>query len=473
MSAPTSDGPYMTAAEVAAYGPHRRPGAAEPAVDQTRARITGARQWDAGQILGRHRAIGCVALEITQRCNLDCTLCYLSEKAEAVHDVPLPVLFRRIDMIRDLYGAGTDIQITGGEPTLRRRDDLARIVRHAADRGLRPALFTNGIRATRELLADLAANGLVDVAFHVDMTQERHGYDSEAALNAVRADYIARARGLGLFVIFNTTIFDGNRADVPMLARFFAQHSDVVGFASFQLQADAGRGVAGVARHPLTLDGIAQAIADGTGSDLGFNRLRIGHERCNRYGVALVAGDRVFDLYAEPGPIQAVMQAFGDLNLDRQRPWRIATVLMRLAGRRPGLAVRVVGWLVRLALRVGPAVLRAGFRVRKISYFIHSFMDSCRLERPRIDACSFMVATEAGAVSMCLHNARRDSHVFEPATIADGGVARWWDPATGAVTTTRPEKSTDVTVPLKRLKGRARRAVDGNADIAPTGPQQP
>ena len=36
------------------------------------------------QVLGRRNSIGCVALEITQRCNLDCTLCYLSESSEKV-----------------------------------------------------------------------------------------------------------------------------------------------------------------------------------------------------------------------------------------------------------------------------------------------------------------------------------------------------------------------------------------------------
>ena len=39
------------------------------------------------QVAGNHFAIGCVALEITQRCNLDCTACYLSDYSEAVHDL--------------------------------------------------------------------------------------------------------------------------------------------------------------------------------------------------------------------------------------------------------------------------------------------------------------------------------------------------------------------------------------------------
>src|SRR5438477_11122702 len=73
------------------------------------------------QVLGRRNAIGCVALEITQRCNLDCTLCYLSENSERVKDVPLAEVFRRIDEIAAHFGAPTSVQITGGDPTRRER----------------------------------------------------------------------------------------------------------------------------------------------------------------------------------------------------------------------------------------------------------------------------------------------------------------------------------------------------------------
>jgi MoaA/NifB/PqqE/SkfB family radical SAM enzyme len=74
-------------------------------------------QWDAAQSMGRRWPIGCVALEITQRCNLDCTACYLSDHSEAVKDLPLEEVFRRIDLIHARYGAGTDVQVTGGDPT--------------------------------------------------------------------------------------------------------------------------------------------------------------------------------------------------------------------------------------------------------------------------------------------------------------------------------------------------------------------
>ena len=178
---------------------------------EARARISAAGQWTPSQALGRRFPIGCVALEITQRCNLDCTLCYLSENAEAVKDTPLDELHRRIEDVFTRYGSHTDVQVTGGEPTLRKSSDLVEIVRHIADRRMRPALFTNGIRAKRDLLAELSAAGLVDVAFHVDLTQERRGYDTEGALNEIRKVYIDRARGLPLNVIFNTSVFAVNR----------------------------------------------------------------------------------------------------------------------------------------------------------------------------------------------------------------------------------------------------------------------
>ncbi|MEM7445912.1 MAG: radical SAM protein, partial [Pseudomonadota bacterium] len=101
------------------------------------------------QVAGRIFPIACVALEVTQRCNLDCTLCYLSDLAEATPDPSLETLLARVDRIYRHYGPRTNIQITGGEPTLRRAEDLEAITRHIRGLGMRSALFTNGIRARR------------------------------------------------------------------------------------------------------------------------------------------------------------------------------------------------------------------------------------------------------------------------------------------------------------------------------------
>ena len=108
------------------------------------------------QLVGRCGAMGCVSLEITQRCNLDCTLCYLSESAEALRDVPLQEPFRRIDDIALQYGPDTDVQISDGDPTLRDKNELSEIVRQVRARGMRSSLFTNGILLTRAWMKSLA-----------------------------------------------------------------------------------------------------------------------------------------------------------------------------------------------------------------------------------------------------------------------------------------------------------------------------
>ena len=46
-------------------------------------------------------------------------------------------------------------------------------------------------------------------------------------------------------------------------------------------------------------------------------------------------------------------------------------------------------------------------------------MDARALQQDRIDACSFMVMTADGPVSMCKHNAERDEHILKPLVYTD------------------------------------------------------
>lgn len=201
----THGGAYLTPHEIRVAQPAEQPADHSSALLRARSRMIATGQWTGSQFMGRRWPIGCVALEITQRCNLDCTACYLSENSEAVKDLPLDEVFHRIEMIFSHYGPNTDVQVTGGDPTLRKRAELVEIVRKIRQKGMRPSLVTNGIRTKRELLRELSHAGLVDVVFHVDMTQRRKGFESELALNAIRQEYIERARGLRLSVMFNTT----------------------------------------------------------------------------------------------------------------------------------------------------------------------------------------------------------------------------------------------------------------------------
>src|SRR5262249_5497953 len=168
---------------------------------------------------------------------------------------------------------------------------------------LEPCLMTNGIKLTRDLAQELKAAGLYDVAIHVDLTQERKGYPTEESLNAVRREYVERVRGLGLHVIFNTTVFDGNFRELPAIVGFFKEHADVVGMASFQIQADTGRGVLHERSDAITLQGVRRAIAEAAGAELSWDALRVGHPDCNSLAFTLVAGRESVHPLKSPAPL--------------------------------------------------------------------------------------------------------------------------------------------------------------------------
>jgi hypothetical protein len=464
---PLADGPnmpFMTPTEIRARGPEPLPADGRTPLDRARERMRAAGQWQPWQALGRRYPIGCVALEITQRCNLDCALCYLSESAEALKDVPLEELFRRIDLIHAHYGPGTDVQVTGGDPTLRRRDELVAIVQRIAGRGMRPALFTNGILASRDLLAELCRAGLSDVAFHVDLSQGRKDYATEAALNDVRHEYIERARGLPLAVIFNTTVFDGNVREVPDLVRFFVRHCDVVRFCSFQLQAATGRGTLGGAASPLvTPDSVGTLIAAGAGAPLAFGALGVGHPACNRYAFALVVNGRVHDPFADRAFAAAALEATRSVAFDRTDPRASLRALGTWLVRHPPALARALWWGAGHAWRLRRELVAARGRVHKLSFFVHNFMDACRLERDRIDACSFMVATRDGPLSMCLHNAQRDEYLLRPIALGPAAAPVFWHPVTGAVSAAPPARI-EVHHTRKTARGRTRAALETAPD---------
>jgi len=409
------------------------------------------------QIAGHHFAIGCVALEITQRCNLDCSACYLSDFSEAVRDLPIEEIFRRIDRIADQYGPNTNVQITGGEPTLRSREDLIAIVTRLAHRRLRAALFTNGIKASRALLTELQKAGLKDVAFHVDMTQKRKGFDSEETLNTLREDYIARARGLGLQILFNTTVYDGNIGEIEMLSRFFTERAQDIHLASFQMIADTGRGTERERPVPLTQAHLMQLISKGAGTVLNFDFPQIGHLECNRYAKCLVAGASRISAFDEKDRsfFTMLLPFTRHIFLSRHKPiTSLLALTAKLFRHHPDLLLSGFSYAMRKIFALRRGLLTSGKRPSLITFYIHNFMHADALDRERCRACVFMTMTRDGPLSMCVHNAKRDHYILQEITSADGIP---WHPLQTAV-----EKAHEL--PLKRLKGRARLARLENAN---------
>jgi hypothetical protein len=76
---------------------------------------------------------------------------------------------------------------------------------------------------------------------------------------------------------------------------------------------------------------------------------------------------------------------------------------------------------------MGKHLFLARGRVHKLSFFMQNFMDATQIEQERVDACSFMVMTAQGPVSMCEHNAKRDDFILQPLDVAkaDGTVEHY------------------------------------------------
>lgn len=120
-----------------------------------------------------HRQQTCTALlEVTQRCNLGCPVCFASSGSDAPPDPGHDVIkgwYRRLLEAGGPY----NVQLSGGEPTL--RDDLPEIVRMGRALGFDfIQVNTNGLRlaADPDYVAALADAGLASVFLQFDGTED-------------------------------------------------------------------------------------------------------------------------------------------------------------------------------------------------------------------------------------------------------------------------------------------------------------
>jgi len=92
---------------------------------------------------------------------------------------------------------------------------------------------------------------------------------------------------------------------------------------------------------------------------------------------------------------------------------------------------RVVRFLAPKIWKMRRDLVAARGRVHKLSFFVQNFMDSTALDPERIHACSFMVMTANGPISMCAHNARRDEFILKPLEVETAEGRAVWNPLSG------------------------------------------
>ena len=124
--------------------------------------------FDCGICENHKQATCCVLLEVTDRCNLNCPVCFAKANDEIFSDPSLEKISEWYDMLLK-SGGPFNIQLSGGEPTV--RDDLDEVIKIGRDKGFDFfQLNTNGIRIGEDIeyLKKLSDAGLNTVFLQFD-----------------------------------------------------------------------------------------------------------------------------------------------------------------------------------------------------------------------------------------------------------------------------------------------------------------
>ncbi len=178
----------------------------------------------------------CVLLEVTQRCDLHCPVCF----ADAANCPPPDLTYAEIRAwFQRLLEAGGpfNIQLSGGEPCV--RDDLPEIIRIGRSYGFTFfQLNTNGLRIARDLpyLAELKDAGLSTVFLQFDGTRDEifRAIRGRELLEKKMA-VIENCASLGIGVVLVPTLVPGvNTDNIGEILKLALSHMPTVRGVNFQ-----------------------------------------------------------------------------------------------------------------------------------------------------------------------------------------------------------------------------------------------
>ena len=184
-----------------------------------------------------------VEIEVTQRCNLRCPVCFVAA-AQAPEDPGLAQIEAMYAAILRQTGPRTSIQLTGGEPTV--RADLAEIIRTGRRLGFTAIeVNTNGLALARdpEYARELAQAGLGGVYLQFDgLTGRAYKQIRSADLLEDKLRAVENCRAAGLQVVLAMTVVWGtNHEQLGRVLAFALENQDVVAGVAFQPAFTSGR----------------------------------------------------------------------------------------------------------------------------------------------------------------------------------------------------------------------------------------
>lgn len=184
-----------------------------------------------------------VEIEVTQRCNLACPVCFMDAQ-NTINDPSLKQIKKIFMDILEKVGPQTSIQVTGGEPTV--RSDLPRIVQAGRELGFSAIeINTNGLVIAQDIdyLQRLKEAGITGVYLQFD------GLDGESYQHLRGGDYlqtkrraIKHCRQAGIQVVLAMTVVWGiNHDQIGAVIEYALDNLDVVVGVALQPAFTSGR----------------------------------------------------------------------------------------------------------------------------------------------------------------------------------------------------------------------------------------
>jgi 7,8-dihydro-6-hydroxymethylpterin dimethyltransferase len=364
---------------------------------------------------------GLAILEVTERCNLTCPMCY-AYSSPSERDYTLEEIEMRLDQLIAIEGKGISLQLSGGEPSVRKDlDVIAAMVKRKGFGQLE--MVSNGIRLAREpdFAEKLVTWGFTSVYLQFDSTRPQdieklRGED----LWDVRVKAIAALERVKLPSTLAVSLYDGLNSDqIQQVVHFAWQHPDTVCAIAFQaatpfgrFEVDNGNGGAGDntqasgetrAPRKLRMPEILKLIEEQTGvsQDLFFP-VGEGSPLCNTFTLLKYTKEGY-----KPIAPNFTLKEF----MDVMGPRPNMTLRMLTRGRAAVLPqiVTNVGGSLKLLKTLWPHIGTdpSFWTSRKtLTLFVKPFMDESDIDMSRVERCCFHNASPRGVMSFCALNAK-------------------------------------------------------------------
>jgi AdoMet-dependent heme synthase len=181
--------------------------------------------------------------EVTRRCNLTCTHCYIDAGRPRVNELTLEEIRR---VLEDLKQLGVfSIVFAGGEPYL--RSDFPEILEYAGQLGFVTAVVTNGSYLTREVLSRIPKYDC-RVTLSVDGIEAHNAIRGGLSTFTLMQEKLGLMRSMGIPCSISTVITKANIHELEQLLEWCIDRDIIFRTVTFN---PLGRGLVNLETHAL------------------------------------------------------------------------------------------------------------------------------------------------------------------------------------------------------------------------------